>query len=211
MQDNTVYSILFFAACLYLFKMWVDDAKHFKKNGSQRKGSFAGASFAPKAALCLAATGAIALLFAQTLLESKLGFADQQNKVGAFAIFSWVSAAFIEELVFRGYLVVQNKGKLALCASIFAFSFLFALMHPFLWDYSIPENAQAISLANFSLNFTGKALFSTSFIFINSLFFYFMRFNKLNKSHSLLPSIVAHLSYNIGVFIIKLLCGYVEF
>ena len=211
MQDNTLYSILFFGACLYLFKMWLDDAKYFEKNKAQRKGAFSGASFAPKAALCLAATGAVALLFAQTVLEYKFGFADQQSKAGVFAVFSWVSAAFIEELVFRGYLVVKNKGKLALYASIFAFSLLFALMHPFLWDYSIPENAPAISPANFSLNFTGKALFSTSFIFINSLFFYFMRFNKLNKTQSLLPPIIAHLSYNIGVFAIKLLCGYVEF
>jgi membrane protease YdiL (CAAX protease family) len=72
-------------------------------------------------------------------------------------------AAFVEELVFRGYLVVENRGRTALLAGIVGASLGFALLHPFLWTWR--DGA-------LHLNGSGKAWFSTAAVFAGSLWFY---------------------------------------
>ena len=77
----------------------------------------------------------------------------------------------------------------------------------------MPENRSAGTLAairdGFSLNFTLKGFFSTGFIFVGALWFYFVRFFKWNPNASLLAPVAAHMAKNLAVFLIKLAQGHV--
>lgn len=196
MQDNPLYSILIFLVGAFFFRMWLGDAR---RGGGAR--SFPGASFAGLPILIFGSLGALLILAVETLLECRLGFAGEQSEVKFWAVFVWISAAATEEIIFRGSIVIQNRGRAALYAGIFAASVLFALCHPFLWDYTVEKGLQ--------INLTAKAFFSTAFIFANSVWFYFLRFNRHNKTQSLLPCMAAHAAYNIGVFAVKAFQGFV--
>lgn len=150
----------------------------------------------------------VVLLAAITAAEIAGGGVEEQTKVSFMAIFSWTAAAFIEELIFRGYLIVQNKGKLLLWGSAILFSLIFALCHPFFWDFSIPENG-GLAEASFTINFTEKAARDTIFVFLSSMVFYALRFCPQNKMRSLIPCVAAHLAYNLGVFCVKAAQGFV--
>lgn len=196
MQDNPLYSILVFFVGALFFKMWLGDAR---RGGGAR--SFPGASFASLPMLLAAVLGSVFILACETFLECRLNFSDGQSRVKFWAVFVWISAAVTEEIVFRGYVVVKNRGRILLYLSVFLASLLFALLHPFLWDWT--------SDGGFRLNISGKAVFSTSFIFANSIWFYVLRFNRRNKTQSLLPCMAAHAAYNIGVFAVKAFQGFV--
>ena len=114
-----------------------------------------------------------------------------------------MAAAFGEELVFRGYLVVANHGRAWLVVSVVLFSLLFAVLHPFLWEW--PGDGEGLVI-----HLDRKGIFSTAFVFVGSLWFYAVRFFSLNPRRSLLPSIAAHLAMNLGVFLIKLAQGFVS-
>ncbi len=208
-QDDILYSLATFAAGAYLFYIWCGDCSYFRANGADRKGAFAGARPASLKAVAIAVVCALALLGLQMFGENELGFASEQTKVGIFALFSWMAAAFLEELVFRGYLVVQSKGMPLLVGSAFLFSVLFALAHPFLWDYTVADGASVFA-GEWKWNISARAFYNTACIFTCSLLFYFLRFAPNNKARSLLPCVAAHFAFNLGVFCIKAWQGFVE-
>ena len=118
-----------------------------------------------------------------------------------FFVFASISAGVIEEVVFRGYLVVQNRGRNALVFSCLGFSLVFALVHGHLW--SMEEG--------FAWNFTVQGIFNTWILFFNSVSLYALRFGPWNANRSILPSIIAHMILNLGVFVVKLAQGYIVF
>ena len=196
MQDNPVYALLIFFVGAYFFKIWLEDARA----GKTGPRAMPGASFSGVFSAALAVAGSIAILAAETVLEKVLGFESEQSSVKFWAVFVWISAAITEEIIFRGYIVIKSRGRALLWASALAASLLFALLHPFLWDYSRG--------GGFTLNLAPKAFFSTRFIFFNSLWLYFSRFNPSNKTGSLMPCFLAHAAYNIGVFAVKAAQGF---
>ncbi len=204
MQSDPVVAIIFFAIAAYLFKMWLDDTISYEKTGDLKKGAFVGLGFVGLPLVGFAIVVSLGLLGVQCVGESYFGIVQEQSTIGYFAILTFSAAAFIEELVFRGYFVV-DKTKLSLVASILGFSLIFALAHPFLWDFSDETGSYV-----FSFDFSFKAFYYTFFIFLNSIFFYLLRFNKFNPKRSLLPCFTAHLAYNVGVYVIKLAQGFVE-
>ena len=184
-QDDVLYSLGMFAVAAWLFKMWLSDTRNFVCTGTPAKGEFPGAR---PVSIKLAVFGAmcgVVLLAAITAAEIAGGGVEEQTKVSFMAIFSWTAAAFIEELIFRGYLIVQNKGKLLLWGSAILFSLIFALCHPFFWDFSIPENG-GLAEASFTINLTEKAARDTIFVFLSSMVFYALRFCPQNKMRSLI-------------------------
>ncbi len=207
-QDDPTFALINFAIAGYLFYLWFGDFLHFKKTGEFRKGALQGATTVPLKLVVSAMAIAIALLVIHTFTEISLGVENQQTKVSFWALFSWVGAAFVEELIFRGYLVVQNKGQCALICSILFFSVVFALGHPFLWDYTVADGA-SIFAGEWKWNFTLQAANSTLSILECSLLFYCLRFVSMNKNRSILPCVAAHCAYNVGVFITKLAQGFV--
>lgn len=161
--------------------------------------AFPGATPATRRSVLVAIGGAGVLLILETAGEQALGLTAAQSRMTALFALSTLAAAFGEELVFRGYLVVQQRGRLALLAGTVAASLAFALIHPFLWQWEAG-----------SLQFQSdrKAWFSTLWVFLGSLWFYAVRFMPLNPTRSLLPCFAAHLTKNLGVIGIKYAQGF---
>ena len=188
------------AAIALIAKWWLDDFRAAGR-GQPNPRAFPGAAPASRRAILVAMTGALLLLGAETGGEYALGVTAQQSRMsGLFALYT-LAAAFAEELVFRGYLVVANRGRAALLAGIAGASLGFALLHPFLWEWK--EGAMI-------LHGGIKGWFSTAMIFAGSLWFYTVRFMPWNPSRSLLPCIAAHAAKNLGVFAIKYAQGFVS-
>ncbi|WOO41099.1 CPBP family glutamic-type intramembrane protease [Rubellicoccus peritrichatus] len=210
MQNDPLMIIVMFGVSVYLAKLWLDDFRSARA-GKAKPGAFPGAVGCSRLAIGVAVAGALVLLALETGGEYALGVVSEQSDITALALLSLVSAAFFEELIFRGYLVVDKKGKAPLIASIVGFSLIFTVIHPFLWELDYPEGVAGWQFweANLTFNFTEKAWFSTIIVFLNSLWFYSVRFFALNPAHSLIPCMAAHLASNLGVFLIKLFQGHV--
>jgi membrane protease YdiL (CAAX protease family) len=117
-----------------------------------------------------------------------------------FALYSVVAAPVIEELIFRGYVVLEHRGRAALWAGAAGASAIFAALHPFLWRWDE---------AGFALTPTAKGWFSTAAMFAGSLWFYAARLAAWNPRRSLLPCFAAHAAKNLGVVAIKAATGFV--
>lgn len=208
-QDDQIFSVFMFAVSAYLFYMWWDDLRYYKKNGGKiRRGAFAGATSVPFKYCLWGAVAALLLLALHVSTEYSLGVVSEQTSFSYWAIFSWIAAAFVEELIFRGYLVVQNRGVVALALSILFFSLLFALAHPFVWNYEIPEGAWLFD-GVWIFDFSAQPILSTIAIFECSLLFYILRFMPQNPNRSIMPCIMAHAAYNTGVYLVKLAQGFI--
>lgn len=202
-------NIFYFLITLWLASIWWRDIKENAEDG--QPGATMCRSFA---AYAIAVAGTLVLLAAETFGEIKLGIADEQTDASALMLLAFVSGAVVEEFVFRGYLVVEKRGNAAKWLSIFAFSLIFALLHPYFWTFEMPAGAENLSFfervfGGIQLHFTLKAFWTTAFIFAGSLWFYFVRFFKFNPTHSILVPIAAHLAKNLAVFLIKLAQGHV--
>ncbi len=180
--------IFYGGIALVVLILWISDCRSGRKNG------FPGASLAPPRAVIIAGIGGLLLTLLETWGESLLGLTAEQSEMAAIAIIPIMAAAVIEEIVFRGYLVIDGKGTAWLVGSIIGFSLIFAVIHPYLWSWE--DGSLSIELSK-------KRVFSTASVFVNSLFFYAVRFSFGNKSHSLLPCFVAHGVSNFSVWAIK--------
>ncbi len=181
-------------------KWWHEDYQAARR-GAPHPRAFPGTTPAGTTAMLVAAGGALVLLAIETGGEYALGLTQQQSRMtGLFGLYTLV-AAFVEELIFRGYLVVENRGRPALLAGIVGASLGFALLHPFLWEWR-----------DGALQFQSgaKAWFSTGAVFAGSLWFYAVRFFPLNPTRSLLPCVAAHVAKNLGVIAIKYAQGFVS-
>jgi membrane protease YdiL (CAAX protease family) len=185
---------------LWLVKVWTDDLRQARA-GRPNPRALPGAVASGWSAVLVAVGGSLVLLGLETWGEVKLGIADAQSTMTwMFGLYT-LAAAFGEELVFRGYLVVTRRGKAWLWGSIVLFSLGFALLHPFLWTWQ--------EGTGLSVHLDTKGFFSTGAIFVGSLWFYTVRFFGLNRQGSLLPCIAAHLAKNLGVLLIKFQQGFV--
>ncbi len=202
MSQDPIAIIIITSAGVFAAVLWGRD---FRRNraGSPHPMALPGAVGTTFNLLVLAAAGALGILGLETAGEYALDISLEQSNVTWLFLAAMTAAAFLEELIFRGFLVVENKGRAALVGSILGFSLLFALMH-FHWiEWKGPDSGWV------ALKLTPSALWWTLILFANSLWFYFVRFFPLNRNRSLLPSIAAHLAGNWGVFVIKLLQGHV--
>jgi membrane protease YdiL (CAAX protease family) len=199
MGDSPILIILLFGGGLYVARMWWEDYRAHTR-GERIRGALPGATPASTRAILIAVIGAAVLLAAETWGEIQLGLDQEQSEITLlFGIYTLV-AAIIEEVIFRGYIVINDRGPVARWAAILGASVVFALFHPFLWEWE--DNTLVWS-------FNAKGWFSTGAIFLGSLWFYFVRFMPTNPQHSLLPCFAAHATKNFGVFIIKGIQGFV--
>lgn len=197
MSDQPLLLLLLTAVGFYIIKLWRDDLR-LAAAGRPQQNALPGATGAPIRAIVVAVLGALMLLALETWGEIRLGLvAEQSTMTVLFGLYT-LSAAFIEEIIFRGYIVVTKRGPLVQWLAIVGASALFALLHPFLWSWE----------DEFTLTLTLKGAFSTSMAFLFSLWFYATRFMRLNPTRSLLPSFAAHLAKNLGVIAIKGVQGF---
>lgn len=199
MNEEPFLLALLIAAGVYTLNLWRQDYQA-QQVGQPNPRPLPGATAAPFRANSIAAAGALLILAAETWGEFRLGLSEQQSKItvlfGAYTLI----AAFLEELMFRGFLVIEGKGQVRLWAGIVGASVVFAGLHPFLWSWETDT---------FTWTFTAKGWFSTAVVFISSLWFYSVRFAGFNPQRSLIPCIVAHATKNLGVIIIKAASGFV--
>lgn len=198
-DSNPVLLLALLAGSTYVGKLWLDDLRAARA-GQPPPHPLPGATPASRAAVLLAAAGALGLLAIEVAGEYALGIVGAQSRMTVLAGLYTLAAAFLEELIFRGFIVVTNRGRAALVASCVAASLVFAALHPFVWEWK--DGALL-------WKFDAKAWFSTAMIFAGSLWFYAVRFWNLNPTRSLLPCIAAHAAKNLGVFAVKAAQGFV--
>jgi len=200
MNENPLTILLYVGVAAYVGQMYWADYKT-AKSGQPDGGAMPGAVAAPLGAFVIGTLGALLLLGVETGGEIALDVVDEQSEMVWFFVFAIVAAGVVEEVIFRGFLVVENKGKALLIVSCVGFSLIFAIIHGHLWDRE----------DGFVWTFTGKAFLSTGILFANSLWFYAIRFGPWNPSRSLFPCMLAHAASNLGVFFVKWAQGYVIF
>ena len=192
--------LLLLGVSIWLARWWMIDY-HAVLAGKPSERPLPGSTPASGRAVAVASVGALCILAAETGGEHVLGLSAEQSTMTAlFGLYSILGAPVIEEVVFRGYLVIEDRGRVVLWSGVVGISLLFALLHPFLWEW----NEKGLTVL-----FTTKAWFSAAAIFVGSLWFYTVRFFGLNPQRSLLPCFVAHATKNLGVFAIKYVQGFV--
>ena len=198
MSENPIMILLYLGIAAYVGKLYWGDYKA-QASGVPKEGAMPGAFKTSIGVLVLASIGALLILAAETGGEIALGVASKQSEMVWYFVFVIMAAGIVEEVIFRGYLVIDKKGTAALVASCVGFSLIFAIIHGHFWSTE----------DGFEWTFTTKAFFSTGILFANSLWFYACRFGPWNKTRSLFPCMAAHVASNLGVFIVKLAQGYI--
>ncbi len=197
-MENPIVLLLLIAVSLYVAKLWFDDLR-MRQRGEPHPKALPGSTRAPARALVIAAIGGLVLVLVETWGEQRLGISEEQTKMTLlFAAYTLV-APFVEEIIFRGFLVVENRGAAVKWAVVLAASLVFALLHGHFWTYED---------STLTWHFTEKAWFTTGALFAGSLWFYFVRFAAFNPQHSLAPCFAAHLAKNAGVIAIKAVQGH---
>lgn len=198
-MNHPLLLLLMTAAGVYLAKLWHDDRRAARAGKPNPRG-LPGATEAPRRAVLIAVAGALALLAAETGGEIALGLAGEQSHMTwLFALYSVAAAPIIEELIFRGWLVVDHRGTALRWLGALGASVIFAALHPFLWRWDD---------AGFALTLGAKGAFSTATVFVTSLWFYTARLAPWNPERSLLPCFAAHAAKNLGVVGVKLVAGF---
>ncbi len=206
MTHDPLFLILMIAASLYMVHLWRSDYRAAQAGRAEPR-ALPGATPASLVACVIAAIGALVILAAETIGEIQLGLSEQQSSITVlFGIYTLV-AAFIEELIFRGFIVIEGRGPKLRWLGIVAASVLFASLHPFLWEW---KGGWLWTDGRLELTLTAKGWFSTITVFISSLWFYSVRFARFNPRHSLLPCFTAHATKNLGVFAIKAVQGFIS-
>lgn len=213
MSQDPFGVVFYFIVTLWLVKMWWRDYRDAQKDASLADKGLPGATPCTLKPIIIAVAGTLVLLAAETYAEIRLGIAEAQNDISCFFLLALISAAVAEEFIFRGFLVIESRGETAKWISVFLFSTLFALIHPYLWSFEWNDESTAGTLTKiiegFNLTLTVKGVFTTVFIFLGSLWFYAVRFFRWNPQASILVPIIAHLVKNVAVFAIKLAQGHV--
>jgi uncharacterized protein len=200
MTKDPLLLLILIGASLWIARSWVSDYRAALA-GKPNDRALPGATPASASAVVIASLGALFILAAETAGEHVLGLSAEQSHITVlFGLYSIFGAPVIEEVLFRGYLVIVNRGRTVLWAGVVGVSLLFALLHPFLWEWG--DKGLIAHLG-------AKAWFSTAVVFTVSVWFYTVRFFGLNPQRSLLPCFVAHATKNAGVFAIKFVQGFV--
>lgn len=202
MNESPLMILLYVGIAAYWGRLYWGDLQA-AKSGQPNPKAMPGATLASPRLYISAMIGALLILLAETSGESALGISAEQSDMVWFFLFASLSAGIVEEVIFRGFLVVENKGRAALIGSCVAFSLIFAIIHGHFWS---PQTGET-----FAWVFTSKAFFSTAILMANSLWFYALRFGSWNKNRSIFPAMLAHVASNLGVFVVKLAQGHVTF
>ena len=211
------------ALAAYFFRLWLED---YRQNRQQiyrdlaagepisfeiMQNGLPGSTPARWQAITIAVVGSLAILALEVAGEYRLDVVEDQTTMSVLLGIYTLAAAFIEELIFRGFLFFDRRGKWRLYSSIFGISILFALIHPYLWSYDVPENQPpwlfwkwiGLNLYRDDGTLNIQPIFSTCILFMNSIWFYYVRLFRLNRFRSLIPCVAAHLASNLGVFVVK--------
>ena len=200
MGENPIQVLIYVVLAVYVLHLY--RAEYRKRAATaELDTNLPGATACVGSVYAYGVIGALAILALETGGEIALGIVAEQSQVYAYSVFAALAAGVIEEVIFRGYLVVDNRGRRLLWAGCLALSLLFALIHAHLWSFE----------GGFHWVLNTKSFFTTGILFVNSLWFYAIRFMPLNRERSLFPCMLAHAISNLGVYCIKGFQGFVIF
>jgi uncharacterized protein len=198
-MNNPLLLALLTIAGLHVAKLW-DQDRRAARTGTPTGNPLPGATDASRRSIAIAVLGALALLALETFGEVALGIGGEQSRMTwLFALYSVCAAPVIEEIIFRGWLVIEHGGRTAQWAGAVAASIAFAALHPFLWRWD--SGGLALTLGT-------KGWFSSAIVFATSVWFYVARLAAWNPRRSLLPCFAAHAAKNVGVVAIKAASGF---
>ena len=200
MNDAPLIVVIYVVAAVLLVNMYRSDYRAAHAGQSHPK-ALPGATACGLYGCIIAVVGVLLILALETGGEIALGLVEQQSQLMWYFFFAMIAAAVLEEVVFRGFLVQENKGRVALIASCVGFSLLFAVIHGHFWS----------TAEGWQWTFSIKASFTSGILFLNSLWFYAVRFGPWNPQGSIFPCMLAHAASNLGVYMIKLVQGYIVF
>lgn len=201
MNESPFMVLLYVGVAAYVGYMYWGDYQSNQASEQPDPQGMPGATSASLGLFVIGVIGALLILAAETGGEIALGIASEQSEMVWYFVFAILGAGIVEEIIFRGYLVVDNKDRAALIGSCVGFSLIFAIIHGHFWSN---EEGEA-----FAWTFTTKAFFTTGILLVNSLWFYALRFGRWNKNRSLFPCMLAHAASNLGVFCVKWAQGFV--
>ncbi len=191
--------LLALVAGIYLARLWLQDRAR-DRSGQPSPQALPGATPAPPKLVAIAIGGSAVLLAIETVGEHLLGVASQQSTMTWLAAaYSITAAPIIEETMFRGWLVVEDRGRRMMWFAAIGASVVFALLHPFLWRWDD---------AGFALTLSVKGWFSAAIVFATSLWLYALRLGGWNPRRSLLPCFAGHAAKNLGVVAVKAAAGF---
>ena len=197
MSQNPLLILLMIGAGVYIGWLWWEDMQSALREKVNPQ-ALPGAVPTNRKAIIIACLGSLLLLAGETFGEYQLGVVAEQSHITVLFALNTLVAPIIEEIIFRGYMVINNRGRAIRWIGIVLASAIFAMLHPFLWVW---DDGLVLTL-------TTKGAFSTIAAFTFSLWFYRVRFNRWNPSHSLLPCFAAHATKNLGVIMIKAAQGF---
>jgi uncharacterized protein len=199
---NLFNTLLALIAAIVILKFWISDYKAWK-NGTPFERALPGATSAPMKLIILSALVSVGIVLVETAGEYAMGATKAQSTMPAYYLVAIVCAGVIEEVLFRGFCVIQSRGRKIFYTSIVIFSIVFALIHGHLIAKNPDSGVYQLVLAQ-------GPMWWTAILFVNSLWWYAVRFMPQNKNKSLLPCFAGHIASNLAVFVIKLAQGYVS-
>jgi membrane protease YdiL (CAAX protease family) len=204
-MESPWISLMYVVVALMVVRMLYRDYLRFRTTGVIAPQALPGATPAPFGLMVVGVIGSILILSVEIRGEYALNLVGEQSMLQWYAIFPILCAPIIEEIIFRGYLVISHRGKKILWCSIIGFSLLFALIHGHLITFG-GEGEPWLKWQGNQL----KGWFTTSILMAQSLWWYTLRFCRWNPHQSLLPSMLAHFAVNVGVLLTKGFQGYLE-
>lgn len=205
MSENPVFIVLTLAAGGYIFNLWWQDYRAFR-SGKPPGQALPGATSVRMGWVTVGTLVALLIVGIETAGEILLGVSEDQSSVVVISLIPFICAGFIEELIFRGFAFYDKKGPKLLWLSIIGASMLFALAH--FQYYTEPVDGGAWWEKDLKID--PQSSWSLLILFINSIWFYVLRFAPINKHRSLIPCFAAHIASNVGVFFVKLAQGHVS-
>src|SRR5690242_608415 len=110
-MNHPILLLLMTAAAVWLAKLWQDD-RRAARSGAATPQALPGAADAPRRAVVIAVVGALVILALETAGEVALGlFAQQSKMTWLFALYSVAAAPIIEEMIFRGWIVIEGESR----------------------------------------------------------------------------------------------------
>ncbi|MFZ9201287.1 MAG: type II CAAX prenyl endopeptidase Rce1 family protein [Opitutales bacterium] len=187
MDNPLIASILYAVLGAAVLTMWIAD---LRRPADGRERFWPGATRCGWLPVLLATGGVVVLTVIETLVEDQLGLRQQQTVIADHFLLAMLGASIVEEMTFRGFAAPADLAGWKLIAVALVGSLAFAAFH------------------GFGISDT-KGLVSTGSAFAVSLWLYLSRFNALNPSRSMIPSLVGHATRNLAVFGVKAAQGYV--
>ena len=200
LNESPLMILAYVGIAAYVLHMYLGDYRADRSGQPNPKAMLGAKGFGAGVAV-IGVIGSLLLLSLETGGELALGIVGEQSEMIWYFLFASLGAGVVEEVIFRGFLVVENRGRAALIGSCVGFSLIFALIHGHFWSTE----------EGFVWTFTSKAFFTTGILFANSLWWYAVRFGPWNPQRSIFPCMMAHAASNLGVFAVKLAQGYVVF